>query len=136
MANNIETLTILDGTSQGRDIVIKINIIGDGSGDETLLKVFDHTAYSNTTVTKKVVNAQYCLNGFSASLFWGVNNLPSDNLIIACQADHYDTQEFERTVSSINNGGITDRDGDIYMSTIGLELNDTGYIVIKINNCK
>jgi hypothetical protein len=139
MANSVVISTLLDGGSgyqKGRITVIKVDIIADTTAEITGYKIFDASAYGNPTTNQKLYNLRYCLNGFSAALFWGVSGSVSTNLLLPCETDHYSEQEFDNTVSSISNMDIANHDGDIYLSTKNLTAGDIGYLILAIQHSR
>ena len=136
MANSIAITTLLEGSAQGRNTVIKVDIIADTSAEYTAYKIFDASARENTTINNKIYIAQYCFNGFNAALYWGVSGSVSTNLAIACEQDHYSEQVFENAVYTISNEKITNHDGDIYLTTKGLSAGDVGYLLLEIKHGK
>jgi hypothetical protein len=126
MANTIISKTIQDGK---RNTIIKIDIVGDGSGEESAVKIFDASTFLNTTVNKKVNRIQYALNGFSAKLLWdnGSNGKPLLSLV----TDHYSDFEFD---GGLSNTDITNRTGNILITTTGLGSNDNGSIILYIQS--
>jgi len=136
MANTVTISTILGGTVNGRITAIKVDIIADTAAEITAYKIFDASAYANATINKKLYKMHYCLNGFNAALYWGVSGSVSTNLLVACEQDHYSEQEFDDSVGSVSNEAITNRDGDIYLSTKGVTAGDVGYIILEVQHGK
>ena len=139
MANSVVISTLLDGSDgfqKGRITIIKVDIIADTTAEITGYKIFNASLYGNKTVNKKLYNLRYCLNGFNAALFWGVSGSVSTNLLLTCETDHYNEQEFDNTVSSISNIDITNHDGNIYLSTKNLTAGDIGYLILAIQHSR
>ncbi|HDA7291300.1 TPA: hypothetical protein O5T71_002607, partial [Staphylococcus aureus] len=66
MANTITKTTIIDGI---RNLVIMLNISGDGSGDETNTLIMDRSTFAPTDGTEIVIEkVAGNLNGFTAAL--------------------------------------------------------------------
>jgi hypothetical protein len=125
MPNVITSRTILDGS---RKTIVKINITGDGSGEESLTKIYDASAFTAADVNNALEAIEYCLNGFSASLFWDAT---TDLSLISLAADHPGEEDF-REIGSLNNSSGTGKTGDILMTTVGLGAGDTGFIILHI----
>ena len=124
MVNSVNIETLVDGS---RITIIKVDIIGDGSGEQASV-IFDASAYFNTTVDKRLFQIQYCLVGFSAALIWG-GTVPKQ--LITLEADHHGRAEYD-WCSGLNNSSVTGHDGDISISTSGLGDGDRGYIIIEV----
>lgn len=65
MANIIETQTLVDGS---RNLVVKVHIDGDGSGNESYTTLIDASAYSPAFLEFKLTKIQSNLVGFTAEL--------------------------------------------------------------------
>lgn len=130
MANTVNINTILDGT---RDTIIRVDIVGDGSGEETGTIIYDASAYDNKTAIKKVYQIQYCLTGFSTTLYWDSTGTPPSPLIAMLEADHYARQEYN-WFGGLSNATVTGSIGDILLTTRGLTATDRGYIIIHVQH--
>lgn len=125
MVNTITPQTIVDGE---RNVVSKIHIAGDGSGEETATQLLDVSAFTGTPATVKIVRLGGYLSGFSVELLWDatanvtITNIPADD-------------EFEIDAvpygGLINNAG-TGITGDILFTTVGLGLGDKGTIILEM----
>jgi hypothetical protein len=125
MANTITTTTIQDGK---RNTIIKIDIVGDGSGEETLAVIFNASSYYNITVNKKLNRIQYALNGFSAKLFWAATaNAPLLSLV----ANHQSDLKYDGGLSNTYYAGHT---GNILITTTGLVAGSNGTIILYIQS--
>jgi hypothetical protein len=127
MANTITTQVIVDGS---RNTIIKVFIIGDGSGEETNTVVFDASAYKTASTSNKLRKTCYNLNGFEAVLNWDATaNVP----LITLGQGHQEQIDFFRYGGGLPNNGGAGRTGDILMTTTGLGAGDEGYIIFYIN---
>jgi hypothetical protein len=127
MASSFSVTKMVDGS---RDTVIKVDITGDTSSELTLAKIFDVTQYVNTGVHKRIKKIQYCLNGFAGQLYWeGTSNIP----LLTMEKDKHSSACFFRE-GCINNSGVTAPTGCIFLTTVGLTVKLTGYIILTIQS--
>lgn len=125
MPNAITSQTLVDGP---RNTIVKITIVGDGSGEETNTVLFDASSYGYGSTNNKLMRIQYLLNGFDAVLYWDAT---ANVVIKPLDQDIEEDSDFSDAGGIINNGG-TGRTGDILISTNGLGSGDEGYIVLYI----
>jgi hypothetical protein len=125
MANTITKTTIQDGK---RNTIIKVDIIGDGSGDESNYLIFDASAYYNPTVNKKLNRVKYTLDGFSARLIWDAT---IDAPLLTLEKDKYSDFCFD---GGLSNTYFPGRTGDILLTTIGLGAGESGTIILHIQS--
>ena len=67
MANSITTTYLVNGS---RLFSAKIDIVGDGSGDETGAEIIDVADLTGTPSTFKIRKMQWTFDDFSATLLW------------------------------------------------------------------
>lgn len=127
MANTITKQTILDGT---KNLVIKINITGDGTGEETDLVLIDASTYSPAFTGGSLIGIHSTLVGFTAKLKWDA----TANVECISIPDY----EYNLNGSQIgwfgglpNNAGAG-KTGDMLITTIGLGAADHGTIVLEL----
>ncbi len=126
MANTITKTTIIDGI---RNLVIMLNISGDGSGDETNTLIMDRSTFAPTDGTEIVIEkVAGNLNGFTAALSFVAT---TDLIFASCPATwfEYDWKCFGG-VSSNKSGAGTN--GDILLTTVGLGSGKKGTIMIEM----
>ncbi|HDA7126314.1 TPA: hypothetical protein O5T86_001247 [Staphylococcus aureus] len=126
MANTITKTTIIDGI---RNLVIMLNISGDGSGDETNTLIMDRSTFAPTDGTEIVIEkVAGNLNGFTAALSFDAT---TDLIFASCPATwfEYDWKCFGG-VSSNKSGAGTN--GDILLTTVGLGSGKKGTIMIEM----
>lgn len=129
MANDIQTQVLEDGN---RNTIIKVTIVGDGTGDETDTVIFDASAYKTASTDNSLRQIKYNLNGFDATLYWdGAANVVLMTLDQDLQED-VDFSEHGKYPALVNNAGAG-RTGDILITTNGLGAGDEGYMVLYIN---
>ena len=122
MANTVEVQTLINGP---RNLILKVHIDGDGSGEETNKLIVDVSLYDCSEVSIKHVQGSF--SGFTAELLWdaAVNTH-------AFNVPDYDVdQDFCSFGGLINNAGAG-KTGDIVMTTTGLGNGDTGHLVLKM----
>jgi len=127
MANTITKTTIVDGP---RNLVQLINILGDGSGEETDTVLVDRSTFAPTNGTKLVVEKIEGLNhGFTARLMFDATT----DLTIVHLPDaewfHYDWCGFGGVASSHAGAGAN---GDILITTAGLGSGDAGTFILQM----
>lgn len=127
MVNTIEFQTIQDDS---RNTIIKVDIIGDGSGEETKTVIFDASTYLNTTVEKKLWKIEYEQNGFSSVLEWDAT---ADKQLITIEDAHHEHVCWE-WFGGYSNAYYAGRTGDILLTTSGLGAGDRGYIILYIKH--
>lgn len=122
MANAIASQTIVDGAHA---LVVKVTIVGDGSGEETDTVILDASAYTPATTNYSLWKIWYCLNGFSAFLEWDAT---ANVHLISLALDHPHYTDYE-CFGGIPNDGAAGRTGDILITTAGLGAGDSGHII-------
>lgn len=128
MAHTITTQVLEDGT---RNTCIKVNIKGDNLTATELVKavIFDASSYKTESVENKLMMIQFCLNGFSAELFWDAG---TDIPLINLDSDISETMDYSHCGGLINNS-TTNKTGDILITTTGLASSvKDGYIIFHI----
>lgn len=129
MANIIEKQTIVDGS---RNLVVKVHIDGDGSGEETNTVLIDASTYTPAFTDLKLMKIQSNFVGFTAELIWdATTNVHGWEI-----PDYEQVQEF-REVGGIPNSAGPGKTGDVLITTTGLGAGDTGHALLyfkKKNN--
>lgn len=115
MANTITKTTLLDGT---RNLVQLINIVGDGSGEETNTVLVDRSTFSAIEGQRfSVVKIEGLLTGFTAALSFDA----TADLVFVRLPDgdwfSHDWSEFGGISSDLAGAGSI---GDILLTTTGL----------------
>jgi len=127
MAHTITTQTLVDGS---RNTVIKVNIKGDGaSGELAAAIIYNASDYVTESTSNKLMEIEFCLNGFSAELFWDAD---TDVPLISLDKDISEDQKYWTEGGLINNAG-TGKTGDIVITTVGLNAStNDGYIIFYL----
>jgi len=121
MANTVETQVLVNGE---RNLVLKIHIHGDGSGEETDTIIVNASVYGTSDI--KIMGIQSAFTGFSAELIWGGSpNLHCFNVSASDLA-----QDFEE-FGGLNNNAVA-KTGDILITTVGLGSGDSGSLILKM----
>lgn len=121
MANTVSLQEIVNGP---RNYVLKVNIQGDGSGEETATVVADASLLGVDTLCIKRI--QSSLEGFQTTLNWGgatqvpIVELPDD-------VSEFDGRQF----GGFKNNKTANYDGDITITTVGLGAADEGTILLE-----
>jgi hypothetical protein len=121
MANAITITTILDGV---RNLIKKIDIVGDGSGEETDTLIVDVSAHGCTAVS--ILKEYHQISGFSANLEWDA----STDTVAFATIEGEGGIDFNLLGGPLNNNSGSGKTGDIMMSTSGLSSGDTGSIIL------
>lgn len=124
MANIVSTTYPVNGS---RNFMAKIEITGDGSGDESNTIVINVASLTNTPSTFKIKKVSWDLHGFSGALKWAATT-PVLALALPTYGDEMDF--FEMGSPLINNAG-TGITGNLTLDTFGLEAGGRGTIVIN-----
>lgn len=127
MANTVAKQTLHNGD---RNLVVKVNITGDGSGEETATQIVDVSAFSGYNVDwteVRVDKAQWSNSGVSLTLLWDAT---TDVAFLECPAGDGEV-DFRKIGGLINNAGsgVT---GDIMVTTVGLGSGDQAMIVLEM----
>ncbi len=114
---------MIDGS---RNLVVKIHINGDGTGEETDTLLIDASTYSPAFTESKLMKMTSNIVGFSAELNWDatVNTI----CVIARAGD----SEFDfSTIGGIPNDSGAGRTGDLLITTVGLGAADHGILILE-----
>lgn len=123
MANTVTKQVLVNGS---RNYVIKVMIVGDGSGEETATRLNSATGDLGTDC--KLMAVQANLTGFSATLLWDATTDVNATQI----ANDVDVrQKWIKEGGLINNAG-TGKTGDILITTKGLGSGDIGELVLYL----
>ncbi len=123
MANAIAKQVLINGP---QTYVLKVTIIGDGSGEETATLLNATTGDCGTAPSLKRVVAS--LTGFSAKLLWDAT---TDVMVQQLVAEQPIDLDYCFPGGLKNNGG-TGVTGDILITTAGLGAGDSGHIYLEI----
>lgn len=125
MVNTITKQTIVDGE---RNLIVKAQISGDGSGEETNTVLVDISEFAGSPTEVKIVRVKANLVGFSAQLLWDADtNVKAADIIGDREVD----SDFSRWGGTINDSG-SGKTGDILITTLGLGSGDEGTIVLEM----
>jgi len=126
MANTITSQTIVDGT---KNLIVKIDILGDASGEETATVIVDASTFTPAYTDCSLVGIHATLVGFTARLYWDATaNVPLFS--IADYEVNLTTQEVRRFGGLPNNAGAG-KTGDVLMTTAGLGAADHGTLILE-----
>ena len=122
MANTVEVQTINDGD---RNLVIKVHIDGDGSGEETATNIVDISTLSGSPTSLRLLSILSGFVGFSAELLWDAT----------ADVHLFEIPDYELDMCFKHFGGIPNNagagvTGDVLITTTGLGLGDTGHAVL------
>jgi hypothetical protein len=112
MANTITKQTLVN---DARNLVVKVHILGDNSGDEAATNIVDVSALDANIDRVKITRIQSSLEGFSANLIWDAT--ANVDIITLPQSDM--DQDYSSFGGLVNNS-TTGRTGDILIDTVGL----------------
>lgn len=128
MANAITKQTIINDS---RNLVVKIHIVGDGSGDETATNLVDISALDSKADRVKITKIISSLEGFSVNLIFDAT--ANVDIMTLTQTDT--TLDFTDIGGLVNNAG-SGRTGDILMDTVGLAAAEEGTIILHMKKRK
>lgn len=123
MANTIARQVLLNGTQL---YVVKLTIIGDGSGEESAILVNNTTGDLGTN--SKIMKIVSSVSGFHARLLFDAT---TDVFAWELTDSACNIIDFEKEGGLINNAG-TGITGDILLTTVGLGAGDSGSILLVI----
>lgn len=121
MANTITTQALVNGS---KNLVLKVDIAGDGSGDESATLLVDASAYNASQLTLMGVHG--FLVNFTCDLLWDA----TANVRILRIPDYDVSQDFTHFGGVWNNAG-TGKTGDVLLTTTGLGNNEVGTLILE-----
>lgn len=125
MANLITVTPQLNGSKL---FTIKVDIVGDGSGDETGAAIITSAALTNTPATFKIRAIQWDLVGFSAELLWdATTDVHAFSLPEGIAGGH----RFSDTGQHLINNAGAGKTGSLLLKTAGLSASGHGTIIIE-----
>lgn len=132
MVNTITTTTVLDNEDK---TIVKVDILGDGSGEETNTLIYDVNNYKNPTTKTKLNRVWGDVSLFLAKLLWDATvNKPLINIGSAfTSSPHY--IDFTYFGGIINNGGAG-QTGNILLTTLNLAADEAGYFILEVGKRK
>lgn len=122
MVNTVTSQTLLD---DNRFLNVKINVVGDGSGEETNTVAIDASAFNTSDI--KITQLHSSLTGFSVKLLWDA----TANVDACSIAEGEQDQDFRSFGGLINNAGAG-KTGDILFTTTGLGAGDEGHFILRL----
>lgn len=118
MANTITSQTLVNGD---RQLVVKVFILGDGSGEETDTVIIDASAYAPASTDLKIMQLLDSTQSASACLYWDATvNVP----IMGIGINREYKKDFRDFGGLVNNAGAG-RTGDILITTSSLGAGDS-----------
>jgi hypothetical protein len=127
MANTITQRTLLDGS---RLSTVQIDIVGDGSGQETATQIIDASALEGAPSTFKIRAIQWALNGFSVELLWDA----TANVHCFSLPQGSDGLRFSDTGAHLLNNAGAGITGDLLMTTDGMASGSNGTIIFELQH--
>lgn len=126
MANTITTTTLIDGS---RVLIVKIDIQGDATGEESNTIVVDASTFGPAFTRSSLMSINSSLSGFSAELSWDATT----NVVLTSCPEGHNTSDFTH-FGGINNNAGAGKTGDILITTSGLATGatDHGSIILHI----
>lgn len=127
MANTITKTTLADGA---RNLVQLINILGDGSGDETGAVLVDRSAFAPTDGVELVVTKiEGLLISHTASLRFDAT---ADLTFVRLPSDDWFCHDWEKIGGISSNRAGAGAIGDILLATTGLGNGDAGTFILHM----
>lgn len=124
MANTVTIRKAIDGS---RLFSTQIDIVGDGSGEETATVIVDCSALAGAPSDFKIRAIQWSLDGFSAELLWDATT----NVHAFTLPAGSDGLRFSDTGAHLLNNSGAGKTGDLLITTIGLGSGQSGTIIIE-----
>lgn len=129
MANTFSLQTIHDGK---RNLVVQLDIVGDGSGEESATLFIDISTYASdprrgAPTGCKIEKIKATLEGFAAKLLWDATTDVEAFLLGQTPTD----MRFTHGGGLVNNAG-SGKTGDIRITTVGLGSGDQGTIILYL----
>jgi len=125
MPNTITIKKIVDGE---RNYVVEVDILGDGSGEESETVVVDFSDLAAVVrapaLTVSVDKVGWSFSGFSATALWDA----STSVRMFEMNENNGGFDFKKFGGPITNPKATGFTGDIVFTTVGLGAGDHGYI--------
>ena len=125
MANLITTTYQLNGSKL---FTVKVDIVGDGSGDEAASALITTAALTGTPSTFKIRAIQWELVGFTAQLLWDAT---SDVQAFVLPQGVAGGIRFADTGQHLVNNASTGKTGTLNITTAGLGATGRGTIIIE-----
>lgn len=125
MANTITATYQVNGSNK---FTAKIDIVGDGSGQETAAAIITCAALTGTPATFKIRAIQWDLVGFSAELLWDAT---TDVHAFSLPQDVPGGIRFSDTGAHLVNNAGTGITGTLNLATTGLNAAGRGTIIIE-----
>lgn len=122
--STLTTQTILDGE---RNVVIKGTIVGTAVELTDALFV-DVSALGGTPDNVKITRVQASLEAFGAELIWDAT--VNVSILDIPETEDFD-QDYEKFGGLTNNAGAG-KTGDILISTSGIAVGETGFVVLEM----
>lgn len=125
MANTVTITTLLNGSRVGS---YRIDISGDGSGDETAKLILSPANMTGVPSRFKIRAIQWDLVGFDASLLWDAD---TDVLALELPQGVCGGHRFADTGAHLTNTAGTGVTGNLLLATSGLGASGRGSIFIE-----
>ena len=125
MPNTIDLQTLSDGPL---NLVVKVKITGDGSGDEVDRILINISEYEGPLSEVRIVRILPSLRGFSVTLSWDAD---ANVKIIDILSDDSAPLDYCHFGGLPNNAGVG-KTGDILLTTRSLNNGDEGTLVLEM----
>lgn len=125
MVNTVTNQILNDGE---RNLIVKVQISGDGSGEESARLLIDVSTFANAPGEVKIRRITGDLVGFSAQLLWDAD---IDVKIVDLNSTGEIDLNYTRFGGLINDAG-SGKTGDIMLTTSGLGSGDEGTIILEM----
>ncbi len=125
MADAVTSQTLIGGTDDGRNLVMKFTNVSDGTGESAVTKV-DVSAFNASGVA--IDKIHYSTSGMAVRILWDAT---SDVVAWLVPENGDGCFDFSAFGGLTNNAG-TGKTGDIQFTTIGAASGDTYSIVLEM----
>jgi len=124
MANTLEVQTLNDGP---RNLVLKVHVDGDGTGDYAAQSIVDISSYNGAPTHMRINRVIGSLSGFTAELIWDAT---TDKHCL--NVPDYEFEGCFAHFGGLTNNAGAGKTGDLLLTTTGLGAGDTGHLVIEM----
>lgn len=123
MANTVTRQVLVNGS---RNYVVKFTITGDGSGDETGVRI--NAVSGDMGTDNKIMKITAAFDAFSGKILFDAT---TDVFALSIPNNSFQVHKYRDVGGLINNAGAG-KTGDILLATTGLGANEQGYIILEV----
>lgn len=125
MANTITRQRL----TTGRFYTVHFTIIGDGSGEETAVRI--NAVDGDLGNTFRIMYAYAAFSGFSGTIYFDASSAGDRAMALQVTSDVPHEIDFDKFGGLFNGAGTT-KNGNLILKTNGLTTDDSGHITLNI----